>query len=768
MRVAKVIVDLHHYSIDKEFTYKIPEALQGILEIGSVVLVPFGQGNKELHAYVVDLGIVNEANLSYQIKEIISQIPKVTVENELIRLAYWMKSRYHTTFSQALSLMIPPDPKTRKKTRKVIWLGGVHAQRIETFLEEQARIFEQGKNLGQRNLRRVEILRFFLKIYKGAQENTEVCFVEKDLIEEFALTSAMLKKLAEEGYFERSEQEYDRKVVQKAPDQLDRGHRLNEEQEVAIARFQEESQDGRKHRVFLLHGITGSGKTEVYMNLVEETLRQGKEAIVLIPEIALTPQTIRRFVERFGNIVGVSHSRLNPGERYEQWLKAKNGEIRIMVGARSAVFAPFSKLGLIIMDEEHEHTYKSENSPRYHAREVAIYRASQGSFPVLLGSATPLVETYYKAKTDAYTLLELKQSAVEKANKENFLIDMRKELEAGNKSVLSRQLYGAIKEALERKEQVILFLNRRGYANFISCRSCGYVYKCEDCDVSMTYHAYQKRLICHYCGKMKVLEDLCPACKSPYIKGFGAGTQKIEQYIEKLFQGYRIERMDQDTTGGKNAHEEILERFRNHETDILIGTQMLAKGHDFHQVTVVGVLAADLSLNQGDYRAAEKTFQLLTQVIGRTGRGELSGKAFIQTYEPEHFALQYALREDYLGFYQEEIALRKALVYPPFCYLIQVVAQSYEEKVGYDFLQESVQWMKGYFSANEYEDYMILGPTKTAISKVKNIYRYRLLIKGSSYKMLTNMIKELYNRKENDSRFKELRLSADMNPMNLL
>ncbi|MBN2220732.1 MAG: primosomal protein N' [Vallitaleaceae bacterium] len=767
MRVAKVIVDLHHHAIDKEFSYKIPEALLDTLEIGSVVLVPFGQGNKLRNAYVVDLGTIIEEKLEYQIKEIHSLLPKVAVENELIRLAYWMKSRYHTTFSQALSLMVPPNPNASKKTRKVIQIEDSNIQRIKGFLEEQNQVSTAGKKHSDRLLRRMEVLRFFLNFYESG-DNEELIFVEKEFIEEFGVSAQILKKLSEEGYLTRKEQEYDRKVVHKAPEILNPGHTLNLEQEQVIQQVWEESEDGQKSRVFLLHGITGSGKTEVYMKLVEETLQRGKEAIVLIPEISLTPQTIRRFVERFGNVVGVSHSRLNPGERYEQWLKAKNGEIRIMVGARSAVFTPFSNLGLIIIDEEHEHTYKSENSPRYHAREVAIYRASQGSYPVLLGSATPLVESYYKALHDTYYLLELRQSAVEKANKEVYLVDMRKELESGNKSVLSHELFRAMTGALERKEQVILFLNRRGYANFISCRSCGYVYKCEDCDVSMTYHAYQKRLICHYCGKMKVLEELCPVCKSPYIKGFGAGTQKIEQTIERLFENYRIERMDQDTTGGKHAHEEILERFRRRETDILIGTQMLAKGHDFHNVTVVGVLAADLSLNQGDYRAAEKTFQLLTQVIGRTGRGELSGKAFIQTYDPEHFALQHALHEDYISFYQEEISMRKAMVYPPFCYLVQCIAQSYEEKVGYDFLKESVEWMNEYFQHVAYNDYIILGPAKTTVSKVKNIYRYRLLIKGSSYKMLTNMIKELYNRKENDSRFKDLRFSADMNPMNLI
>ncbi len=511
--------------------------------------------------------------------------------------------------------------------------------------------------------------------------------------------------------------------------------------------------------------MTGSGKTEVYLQLIEKVIEKGESAILLIPEIGLTPQTIRRFTERFGNVVGVMHSRLNMGERFEQWQKARKGDIRIMIGARSAIFTPFQDIGIIVIDEEHEHTYKSEQNPRYHAREIAIKRSLSHRCPVVLGSATPLVDNYYKAMESQFTLLKMHGRAVEEASKDVHVVDMRKELESGNRTILSSSLKEAIEQALLRGEQVILFLNRRGYANSISCRQCGYVHRCEHCDVSMTYHKSNGRLICHLCGASKPVQKTCPQCGSKYIRAFGAGTQKIEKYIDQLFEGAAVGRMDQDTTGTKHGHQKILDAFRNREIDILIGTQMIAKGHDFHNVTVVGVLMADLSLNVEDFRGAERTFQLITQVIGRTGRGSKKGSAYIQTYQPEHYAVTMAVDEDYEGFYNEEILFRKVMVYPPFCHLLSIVTLADDEYKGKDLLNQCVRIVQKMYEHEEDPVHMILGPAKTSIGKIKGKYRHRVIVKGSSYKKLTLVMKELYNRKDNDDTLKSIRLNMDLNPL---
>lgn len=753
--VAKVIIGISTKALNKLFTYNIPTDLENTVEIGSVVLVPFGRGNHLKEGYVIDVGEITE-KLDFELKDISSVQDQVQVEKELIQLAYWMHRRYQCNITASLKLMLPRDINVTMLTRKTIVIKDYMLPLLNTYVES---IKDSNKFK-----KRYEILSFVQNIINNS-ESDEYYFVEKDILTQFSTSSAMIKSLEKLGLLLRTDEAYERKIQVlkqiKADNKLD----LNSEQGFAFDTIRESL--GR-HENYLLHGITGSGKTEVYLQVIEEVLKAGKSAILLIPEIGLTPQTIHRFSSRFGGIVGVMHSRLNLGERYEQWQKAKNGDVRIMIGARSAIFTPFNDIGVIIIDEEHEHTYKSEQNPRYHAREVAIKRAMNHHCPVILGSATPLIDNYYKALNNQYTLLELNAKAVIGARKNVHLIDMRQELENGNMSILSDDLNKAIVKALENKEQVILFLNRRGYANFVSCRKCGFVYTCDDCDVSMTYHKTNNRLICHFCGASKPLAKTCPSCDSKYIKAFGAGTQKIEAYMKQIFPDTNIARMDQDTTNTKNGHEEILGAFKRKEIDILIGTQMVAKGHDFHNVTVVGVLAADISLNADDFRASEKTFQLITQVIGRTGRGIKHGDAFIQTYQPEHYSIKHALVEDYKGFYEEEIMFRKAMIYPPYCHLLNIISLSENEAECRRLLNDCVTVIEDMFKNVEDPKFVVLGPAQTSIGKIKGYYRYRVIVKGSSYKKLTLVMKELYNRKDNNITYKNARLTMDLNPMSLM
>lgn len=753
--VAKVIVGISTSALNRLFTYNVPADLKSNIDIGSVVLVPFGKGNHLKEAYVVDVGRLDELP-DFELKDIAKVEDQVFVEKELIQLAYWMHHRYQCHITSALRLMLPKDINVKLLTRKTVEISKEQIPLIKSYLES----IRGNKKL----LKRYELLNFILNILNNTDLDTYY-FIEKELLSQFNTTTSVIAGLEKLALLNRVDETYERKIQVLKNREITQKLKLNEEQQHAVHSV---TQQLDMAKIFLLHGITGSGKTEVYLQIIEEVLSRGKSAILLIPEIGLTPQTIERFTSRFGNIVGVMHSRLNVGERYEQWQKARSGEVKIMIGARSAIFTPFSDLGVIILDEEHEHTYKSDQNPHYHAREIAIKRGMNHECPVVLGSATPLIDNYYKAMNQQYELLTLNNKAVIGANKEVHLVDMRLELESGNMSILSRELYEAMEIALKKGEQVILFLNRRGYANFVSCRQCGFVYTCDACDLSMTYHKNNHRLICHLCGASKPLKKTCPKCDSKYIKAFGAGTQKIESYVIDEFKGYKVGRMDQDTTSTKHGHQEILDAFKGKDIDILIGTQMIAKGHDFHNVTVVGVLAADISLNADDFRGSEKTFQLITQVIGRTGRGVKKGQAFIQTYQPDHYAIQYAIKENYIDFYNEEIMFRKAMVYPPFCNLLNITALSENKNEVARFLNECVGIIENLYIGHGDIAFQILGPAQTSIGKIKGLYRYRIIVKGTSYKKLTLVMKELYNRKDNDQVYKNVRLSMDLNPMSLM
>ena len=534
------------------------------------------------------------------------------------------------------------------------------------------------------------------------------------------------------------------------------------EQQHAIDRFWEDYSQGIR-RTYLVYGVTGSGKTEVYMEMIARVLDEGRQAIVLIPEIALTYQTVMRFYGRFGDRVSILNSRMSQGERYDQMERVKAGEVDVMIGPRSALFTPFPRLGLIVIDEEHETSYKSEQVPRYHARETAIRRAGTENASVVLGSATPSLESFYACKNGRFQILELRKRAGAGELPAVYVVDMRKEMKAGNRSIISDRLKNLIKARLERHEQIMLFLNRRGYAGFVSCRSCGYVVKCPHCDVSLSSHRNGK-LVCHYCGHEEAQITVCPSCGSQYIGGFRAGTQQIEELAARQFPGARILRMDLDTTRMKDGHEKILEAFASEEADILIGTQMIVKGHDFPNVTLVGILAADMSLYSNDYRAGERTFQLLTQAAGRAGRGRSRGEVVIQTYSPEHYSIEMAAAQDYEGFYDAEMKYRELMGYPPVEQLLAVLMTGPLEEL----LDTAARYLKDFaVRLDKNRQLQIVGPASPYVGKVNDVYRRVLYLKGADYKLLIEVKNRMEQYIEINEGFKTMRIQFDFNPMNI-
>ena len=539
---------------------------------------------------------------------------------------------------------------------------------------------------------------------------------------------------------------------------------LNDEQLQAYNSVRQAIKENRFEE-FLLFGVTGSGKTEIYLQLIDDIVKEDKAAIMLVPEISLTPQMIERFIARFGKEqIAVLHSKLSIGERHDEWERIRENKAKIIIGARSAIFAPIPNLGLIIIDEEHDSSYKSESNPRYDAKEVALQIAQDNKIPLLLGSATPDISTYYNAtEKKNITLLELTKRANNAQLPKVEIVDLKQELATGNRSMLSRELYKDIEENLKNKQQTILFLNRRGFSTFIMCRECGYTVKCDNCNVSMTYHGYENKLKCHYCGAEKPVVTKCPECGSEKIRYFGTGTQKLEQEIIKQFPGSTTIRMDVDTVSKKNSHEQILNKFKNENIDILIGTQMVVKGHHFPNVTLVGVVAADSSLNIDDYRATERTFQILTQVAGRAGRGELPGKVIIQTYNPENFSIQAAQKQDYLEFYETELALRKQLKYPPFCDIIVMKFEGKNENMIKQLSLESYNFL----CAKKFECVQVFRPTPAPIDKIQNRFRWRIIMKGivdSNFNGVCNeLLSQIYMRD-----VKDVRVSFDVNPNNMV
>lgn len=697
---ANVIIDISHEKVDRPFQYRIPDSLKEKLAVGMCVQIPFGTGNRKRKGYVIEITGKNEYP-EEKIKEIDGIITdNLPAEADAIRLAAWMRQTYGSTMIAALKTVLPVK-RTVKAVEKKKLRRSLSAEELTSILGECMRKHQNAK---------VRVLQELL---------TEEELPYELVTGKLHVSAATLNSLVNQGAITiESESSYRNPVSLNVT--AESGPELSEEQRYIKEQILSDY-DKNIRNTYLIHGITGSGKTLVYLALIEEMIKRGKQCIVLIPEIALTYQTLLRFYKRFGDRVSVMNSSLSQGERFDQCERARKGEIDVMIGPRSALFVPFPNLGMIVIDEEHEGSYISENAPRYHARETAEYLASLKKASLVLGSATPSLEAYYKAKKGEYRLFTMKnrKNGGELANVR--IVDLRQELRKGNRSIFSSDLQELIRDRLGKKQQIMLFLNRRGYAGFVSCRSCGYVMKCPHCDVSLSQHIGGK-MVCHYCGYETVQPKRCPNCSSNYILGFKAGTQQIERQLYELFQGIRVLRMDGDTTKQKGSFEKILSAFAEGEADVLLGTQMIVKGHDFPNVTLVGVLAADLSLNDSDYRAGEKTFQLLTQAEGRAGRGTLPGEAVIQTYRPEHYSIQQAAKQDYEAFYEEEILYRELLEYPPAGHMLTILVVSKDEKR-----------CKGLAVrlAKEAEAYVhVIGPTPAAVSKVKDYYRYMIYLKS--------------------------------------
>lgn len=697
---ANVIIDISHEKVDRPFQYRIPDSLKEKLAVGMCVQIPFGTGNRKRKGYVIEITGKNEYP-EEKIKEIDGIITdNLPAEADAIRLAAWMRQTYGSTMIAALKTVLPVKRAVKAVEKKKL-RRSLSAEELTSLLGECMRKHQNAK---------VRVLQELL---------TEEELPYELVTGKLHVSAATLNSLVNQGAITiESESSYRNPVSLNVTAQS--GPELSEEQRYIKEQILSDY-DKNIRNTYLIHGITGSGKTLVYLALIEEMIKRGKQCIVLIPEIALTYQTLLRFYKRFGDRVSVMNSSLSQGERFDQCERARKGEIDVMIGPRSALFVPFPNLGMIVIDEEHEGSYISENAPRYHARETAEYLASLKKASLVLGSATPSLEAYYKAKKGEYRLFTMKnrKNGGELANVR--IVDLRQELRKGNRSIFSSDLQELIRDRLGKKQQIMLFLNRRGYAGFVSCRSCGYVMKCPHCDVSLSQHIGGK-MVCHYCGYETVQPKRCPNCSSNYILGFKAGTQQIERQLYELFPGIRVLRMDGDTTKQKGSFEKILSAFAEGEADVLLGTQMIVKGHDFPNVTLVGVLAADLSLNDSDYRAGEKTFQLLTQAEGRAGRGTLPGEAIIQTYRPEHYSIQQAAKQDYEAFYEEEILYRELLEYPPAGRMLTILVVSKDEKRCKGLAVRLAKEAGAYVH--------VIGPTPAAVSKVKDYYRYMIYLKS--------------------------------------
>lgn len=736
---ADIIIDISHEKVDRPFQYRIPETLKGAVYPGVKVCVPFGRGNQPRVGYVVELSDETEYPKD-KIKEILSVDEKgMTADNLQIRIAYWLKRQYGSTMITALKTVLPVKQKMSQKVRKKV-VRKIGAAELGEMIALCEKKHQTAKARVLHAMEEEEILPYEL------------------LRQKLNVSATTLQSLKKQGVLEIQQEVCYRNPVKQLT-VSDKRVELREDQlhiiQDVLADYQR-----KEPGTYLVHGITGSGKTEVYLGIIEQMVKLGRQAIVLIPEIALTYQTLLRFYKKFGDRVSVINSSLSAGEKFDQLTRASRGELDVMIGPRSALFTPFPNLGVIIMDEEHENSYKSESMPKYHARETAIYIASLYGASVVLGSATPSVDAYYRARNGEYKLYQMQSRPAGSSLPTVYTVDLREELKQGNRSVFSRKLRELMEQRLEKKEQIILFLNRRGYAGFISCRSCGHVMKCPHCDVSLSEHRNGK-LVCHYCGYEEILQKKCPVCGSRYLMGFKAGTEQIEEAVHREFPKARVLRMDADTTKNKGSYEQILSSFAEQEADILLGTQMIVKGHDFPGVTLVGVLAADLSLNQNDYRAGERTFQLLTQAAGRAGRGEKPGEVVIQTYQPDHYSIVHAAAQDYEGFYEEEIAYRELMEYPPVQHMLAVLVISREREEGESLAGQMAQLIR----ERGEETLHVVGPAEASIAKIQDLYRYIFYIRHREYQVLVE-IKDTLEQYCKEQELRSQTVQFDFDPMN--
>ena len=761
-RYADVIVDISHEKVDKPFQYKIPQELSDAVYPGVRVHVPFGRGNQDKIGYVVDLSDRTDYPVE-KIKSVTAVDDKgITVEGNQIQIAYWLKRQYGSTMIAALKTVLPVKQKLKQLEKKKV-TRCIGTEQLAEMIRQCERKHQAAKLRVLQALAEEEVLPYEL------------------IRQKLNVSPATLQALERQGCLRIETESLYRNPV-KCVAEGEQRVSLSEDQQQIIDDVLQDYRMGRPG-TYLVHGVTGSGKTEVYLGVIEQMIAMGKQAIVLIPEIALTYQTLLRFYKRFGDRVSVMNSTLSMGEKYDQIRRAKDGEIDVIIGPRSALFTPFPDLGVIVVDEEHESSYKSESMPRYHARETAVMIASMHGASVILGSATPSMEAYYRARQGEYRLYVMRGRHGNSVLPRVYTIDLREELKQGNRSVFSRKLRELMEERLQAGEQTILFLNRRGYAGFISCRACGHVMKCPHCDVSLSEHR-NGMLLCHYCGYEEPKRVLCPECGSRYLMGFKAGTEQIEEALHKEFPHARVLRMDADTTRTKESYEKILSAFADERADILVGTQMIVKGHDFPNVTLAGILAADLSLNQNDYRAGERTFQLLTQAAGRAGRGDKPGEVVIQTYQPDHYSVIHAARQDYCSFYEEEIAYRDFLGYPPVAHMLAVLIISREQDQGEKLGEEMADLVNhmgksncdtgtgsGAHGTDKEQNgahdggLQVIGPAEAAISRINDLYRHVFYVKHSDYQRLVE-VKDRLEAFCKEREMKNQTVQFDFDPIN--
>jgi primosomal protein N' (replication factor Y) (superfamily II helicase) len=799
MNIASVIVDVPAMKIDRPFDYLIPEQWIGRIKPGMRVVVPFGP--RKIQGFVVELKEEAEVSKLKAIHEPMDLIP--VLNRELLELGHWMTDKTLCFKISAFQSMLPAAMKAKyekifvlrndltflpldlqpyfERNGRLYWKTA-EAENLLTLLQKQvdnrnlevvynvkakgkkktvrkyylafdkAKIEEIKESLGNAVKQR-EVLEYFASLEAGAR------LASKDIVESIGVSSSTLKTLVEKGLIIEKQEEIYRDPYENRNFAQTKPFQLTSLQEQAIKPILHNVEEN-SFKTFLLYGVTGSGKTEIYLQSIQRVLEKGKEAIVLVPEISLTPQMVNRFKGRFGNEVAVMHSGLSIGEKYDEWRKIQRKEVKVVVGARSAIFAPFENIGIIIIDEEHETSYKQEENPRYHARDVAIYRGQYHQCPVILGSATPSLESFARSQKGVYQLLTINKRMNAGEMPPVTIVDMREELRKGNRSMFSVDLFEKIQDRMGKKEQTVLFLNRRGHSSFVMCRDCGFVLQCPHCDISLTYHRFSNGMKCHYCGYEDVVPKTCPECESEHIRYFGTGTQKVEEELTKLLPEARIIRMDVDTTSRKGSHEKLLKAFGDGKADILLGTQMIAKGLDFPNITLVGVLSADTMLHLPDFRAAEKTFQLLTQVSGRAGRHKLPGEVVIQTYTPEHYSVELAADQDYDRFYEREMMMRKMGSYPPF-YYITLITVSHEDLLK---LVNIAEKMTDFIKARLSPQTITLGPVASPIPRIKNRYRYQCLVKYKREPNLEATLKTLLEQYEKQYTSEGLSISIDVNP----
>lgn len=766
MKYAEIIINSNAKDLNRTFDYIIQDEIEDEVKIGTRVLVPFGNSKSQKLEEGFVIGIKNESEFA---KKGIAKVEKGAIDSKKIELAKWISRRYFSNISDAIKLMLQPGTSSKNEKDRT-------KERLVNCVKIVDKDFKDFKNIKSEKQ---------LKVLKLLKENGE--FFVSDIVNLEISSLAVLKTLEKNGYVEIIKKEAPRNPFINKDIKKTKKLKLNDEQQDTLDEI-DEAIESEKYSRFLIFGVTGAGKTEIYLQAIDKVLKKGKSSIMLVPEISLTPQTVNRFVSRFGEEkVAILHSKLSLGERFDEWNKIERGDAKIVIGARSAIFAPVKDLGMIIIDEEHDSSYKSEMSPRYNAIEIAEYMAKEGDIPLVLGSATPSMNSFYKATkkstdkyineedkefelkssvSDEYSLSVLKKRANNAVLPNVKILDMRDELAKGNKSMLSQELHDEIEKNIKEKHQTILFLNRRGYSTFVMCRDCGYTKKCPNCNITLTYHMNGNKLKCHYCGHEENPISVCPKCGSKKVKYFGTGTQKLEDLIKKEFPNASTIRMDIDTVSKKNSHEKILDKFRNDNIDVLIGTQMVVKGHDFPNVTLVGVIAADSLLGLNDFRANERTFQLLTQVAGRAGRSkELPGKVIIQTYNPDEMAIKLSAKQDYEKFYETEIKLRKVLKYPPFCDIIMLGISGKDESLVIKKAQEIHSYLKNRV-INEKFGVLLYSPVSSPINRIQGRFRWRIIIKCIYDNRINNLILDAFN--ECTSGKDETRVIADVNPTNMM